>query len=187
MNHPDEEMEIVAKVKALEHTMAPPSDLEDRVIARLKNEKLIRSGNTARSFLKVSLVAAAMAAIFCSGIVFHSWLTSLTIKVSMSEKTYMLFLREGAEFRQPRTESELRARVEAYRKWAVDLRKKGVPITGTKLRDEATLLNVSGLETQIGGYFLVDAATYQEAIAIAKSCPHLNYGGAIEVRPIHPV
>jgi hypothetical protein len=36
----------------------------------------------------------------------------------------------------------------------------------------------------IGGYFLLDVATLDEAVAIAKECPGLPYGVRVEVRPV---
>ena len=39
---------------------------------------------------------------------------------------------------------------------------------------------------QLGGYYLVEAKDLDEAIAIAARIPEVNYGGAIEVRPIMP-
>ena len=36
----------------------------------------------------------------------------------------------------------------------------------------------------IGGYFLLNVETLDEAIAIAKQCPILEYGAMVEVRPI---
>ena len=39
---------------------------------------------------------------------------------------------------------------------------------------------------QLGGYFLVEAKDLDEATAIAARIPEVNYGGAIEVRPIMP-
>jgi hypothetical protein len=37
----------------------------------------------------------------------------------------------------------------------------------------------------IGGYFAISAADYDEACRIAESCPHLKYGGRIEVRQFY--
>jgi hypothetical protein len=39
----------------------------------------------------------------------------------------------------------------------------------------------------LGGYFIVSAADYDEAVETSKGCPHLKYGGWIEVREIEPV
>ena len=36
----------------------------------------------------------------------------------------------------------------------------------------------------IGGYFLLDVATMDEALAIARECPGLPYGIRVEVRPV---
>src|SRR5690349_18213482 len=36
----------------------------------------------------------------------------------------------------------------------------------------------------IGGYFVLDVETIEEAVAIAQSSPGLAYGGSIEVRPL---
>lgn len=36
----------------------------------------------------------------------------------------------------------------------------------------------------VGGYLLIQAADFDEATAIAKACPTLDYGIAIEVRPV---
>ena len=36
----------------------------------------------------------------------------------------------------------------------------------------------------IGGYFLLDVASLDEAVAIAQECPGLPYGIRVEVRPV---
>jgi hypothetical protein len=36
----------------------------------------------------------------------------------------------------------------------------------------------------VGGYFLLDVATFDEAVAIAQQCPGLPYGARVEVRPV---
>jgi len=36
----------------------------------------------------------------------------------------------------------------------------------------------------MGGYFVINAANYDEAVEISKGCPHLKYGGWIELREI---
>jgi hypothetical protein len=42
------------------------------------------------------------------------------------------------------------------------------------------------LKEIVSGYFLIDAADYQEAVAIATSCPHAQSRGSIMVREIEP-
>jgi hypothetical protein len=36
----------------------------------------------------------------------------------------------------------------------------------------------------VGGYFLLNVATFEEAVAIAKTCPYLALDGKVEVRPL---
>ena len=36
----------------------------------------------------------------------------------------------------------------------------------------------------IGGYFLLDVATMDEAVRVAQECPGLPYGVRVEVRPV---
>ena len=36
----------------------------------------------------------------------------------------------------------------------------------------------------IGGYYLIAASDYAAAVKISEGCPHLKYGGRIEVREI---
>ena len=36
----------------------------------------------------------------------------------------------------------------------------------------------------VGGYLLLDAGTLEKAVAIAQSCPTLDFGITIEVRPV---
>ena len=36
----------------------------------------------------------------------------------------------------------------------------------------------------LGGYYIIEAASYDNAVEHAQSCPHLEYGGTIEVRQI---
>jgi hypothetical protein len=36
----------------------------------------------------------------------------------------------------------------------------------------------------IGGYFLLDVASFDDAVVIARECPGLPYGVQVEVRPV---
>ncbi len=38
----------------------------------------------------------------------------------------------------------------------------------------------------IGGYYLVEAPSYAEAVEIACTCPILGAGGSVEVRELEP-
>ncbi len=36
----------------------------------------------------------------------------------------------------------------------------------------------------LGGYYTIEAASYEQALDRARDCPHLEYGGTIEVRQV---
>ncbi len=38
---------------------------------------------------------------------------------------------------------------------------------------------------EIGGYFIFEAESPDEAVRVAQTCPHLNYKGTLELRQIH--
>ncbi len=76
--------------------------------------------------------------------------------------------------------------------------KKAIDVKRYKLED-GTVRHLSGRPGQVtvvdgpfpetkevvGGYFLLAADSYDEAVALASTCPHLDFG-RIEVRRIEP-
>ena len=85
-----------------------------------------------------------------------------------------------------------------YGAWAGQL-PKGQLLDAEKLKDAGARLNRRGgqlLNTElvfgseeysIAGFFLIRADTMEEALTIGRTCPHLSYGGVVEVREIDPV
>ncbi|HEV7996380.1 MAG TPA: YciI family protein [Stellaceae bacterium] len=80
-----------------------------------------------------------------------------------------------------------------YTGWCADGRRKG----GEKLTNDAgrvvrpaagrpVVTDGPYAESKelLGGFYLIAAADYGEACRIAESCPHLKYGGGIEIRQI---
>ena len=39
----------------------------------------------------------------------------------------------------------------------------------------------------VGGYWMIDAADYDEAIELSRDCPHIEYGASLEVREVEQV
>jgi hypothetical protein len=81
------------------------------------------------------------------------------------------------------------ALVAEYRAWARDVARRGHAVSGEELDERALAvgrLAPSGGEggPLLVGFFVVSARSAEEAAAIARSCPHLRYGGAVVVRPI---
>jgi hypothetical protein len=78
--------------------------------------------------------------------------------------------------------------VAEYRAWAEQLASEGRLVSAEKLADDSGRWLGSQAETTaataIGGYFLIRAEHYDDAVRIARESPHARYGGTIEVRRI---
>jgi hypothetical protein len=173
---------------------APPPLLEDRVVQSLQHSGLIRSGPNFSSLhaTGVGLAVAASLLFFVLGVLFMKWFSPSA--PTNTSPDFMLVLRENQATHASR-EEELRIAKE-YGSWARELMGRGVLSDGEKLMDEARTLTlvdgrllISKAETNqrdagIAGYFLIKAQNYEQAMKIAESCPHLKYGGTIEVRQI---
>ena len=92
---------------------------------------------------------------------------------------------------------EMQTVIQRYANWSKELSAAGRLVGGHKLRDaEGRVLKRQSNQTTVtdgpyaelkevvGGYFHITADTYEDAVAIAQDCPHLDYGGTIEVRSI---
>lgn len=92
---------------------------------------------------------------------------------------------------------EIQKAIEKYVAWGDKLRDAGVLVGSDKLADDpgkvvrrrggsADVTDGPYSETKeiLGGHFTVRAASYDEAVALTRDCPHLDYGGTIEVRQI---
>lgn len=113
---------------------------------------------------------------------------------------YLVLLYEDAAYRAPSTSDEVEARVAEYSAWAANVHAQGIAIEGEELAAvaESRTLDGSGgeiVETPgapadaagaLAGYFLIEASDAAAAIAIARTMPHLAYGGTVVVRPIVP-
>lgn len=78
--------------------------------------------------------------------------------------------------------------------WFRRLMNEGRAIAGNPLESEGKIVSgknrvvsdgpFAESKEAIGGYFLLDVATMDEAVAIAQECPGLPYGARVEVRPV---
>jgi len=59
----------------------------------------------------------------------------------------------------------------------------GKVVRGTKVTDGP----YSETKEILGGYYLIAADNYDEAVQRTLDHPHLEYGGTIEVRQVHPM
>ena len=110
---------------------------------------------------------------------------------------FMLLLHENPNEFAGIGQKELQEMVGQYRGWGERLAAEGKLVGSHKLVDEggrhlekrgSEILVTDGpfaeAKEVLGGYFIVNAASYDEAVEIAKTSPHLRYNGRIEVRKV---
>ena len=110
---------------------------------------------------------------------------------STASTEYMLLYR-GQDWDEGLTEEEVQDILNRSMAWFEALDRQGkvkasqaLDRTGCLVRKGALVLDGPFAESKeaIGGYLLLQGVTYQEAVAIAKSSPNVEFGITIEVRP----
>lgn len=105
-----------------------------------------------------------------------------------------MFLMRGADWGGGMTPDEIADGLKAMFSWIEDMRDQGHILGGDPLTDQGTVVThkagsvVDGpfVESKeaVGGYLLLRAETFEEACALARQCPVLQYGLQIEVRRV---
>ncbi|HEY0844916.1 MAG TPA: YciI family protein [Noviherbaspirillum sp.] len=112
---------------------------------------------------------------------------------------YMLLILEPTDQRKSRTETEGRAVYDRMLGFADDLRSRGKLVAAESLSSHANAsrVRVQGGQTRVldgpfaeakemvGGFFLVNCDTREEAVAIAARCPAAEWC-TVEVRSLAP-
>ena len=116
------------------------------------------------------------------------------MKNNETENQYLLLFRDDGWYTHLSVE-ELQALVGKFRTWFENLSAKGIVRGGQALGREGSVISGKGRRSvndgpfaeakeAIGGYMLLTADSLEEATAIAKGMPGLDYGTRVEVRPI---
>ena len=112
---------------------------------------------------------------------------------------YLVLLHEQPSDFAAFSPEDLEKIIGEYIAWRHKLEAEGKFAGGQKLRDEGGR-HLSGwngdfrvtdgpyaeAKEVIGGLFAIKADDYEKAVEIARECPHLKYGGRIELREIEP-
>jgi hypothetical protein len=105
-----------------------------------------------------------------------------------------LLLYRGKDWGEGLSPEELQQVMDRFLAWSDGLAKSGKVKGGQALaRESKTVSGKNGriiadgpfteAKEAIGGYLLLQVDNFDEALAIARSCPGLDYGGSIEIRP----
>ena len=107
---------------------------------------------------------------------------------------FMLFIRGGYESEKEISAEEIQERIGKYRTWSGKLSQAGKLVDANKISDEPHVLvrengtfkvqTPAPTEETVGGYFVIDADNYDDALTMARECPIFEHGGSLEVRRI---
>jgi hypothetical protein len=113
--------------------------------------------------------------------------------------TYALLLNHAPNRYDGLSEDDYMDIIKDYVAWVEKLAADGTYVGGEKLMDgPGKILNKtsSGFEVHdtpmaelaevLGGFMLIKAADYADAVEIAKTCPHMVHNSSLEVRAIQP-
>ena len=113
---------------------------------------------------------------------------------------YMLLLYDNPEDFEGLGPEEIQKIIEKYKAWSEKLRDQGHYVSSHKLTgDTGRIVRRKGTEVRVtdgpysetkevlGGYYLIEAASYDQALERSRDCPHLEFGGTIVVRQVDPV
>ena len=112
---------------------------------------------------------------------------------------YMLLIHEEVGQRQQRSDAEGRAVYERMLRFADSLKQRGIlrAVESLTSQDDSSRLKVrdgkahvvdgpfAEAKEMVGGFFLVEVATRDEAVAIARECPAAEWA-TVEVRATGP-
>ena len=104
----------------------------------------------------------------------------------------MLIFRGGSDAMQMSPE-ESQQHMQKWFEWVGQLQQKGIYTSGEALLPTGKTVSQGNLVTDgpfaeskemVGGFFIVKAASLEEAAEIAKDCPDIPLGGTVEVRDV---
>lgn len=112
-----------------------------------------------------------------------------------NQNGYMLIFR-GTDWYKGLSPEQMQQVFDQWMNWFNGLKDDGRAIAGNPLEKEGRIVSgknrvvsdgpFAEAKETIGGYFLLNVKTMDEAVAIAKDCPGLPYGIRVEVRPVAP-
>jgi hypothetical protein len=206
-NWTDEE---AAALRSLRDDAGPPPAVEERIVSALKQRGRIRAqGGTIAMMTRTMGAVAAATILFAGGYLFGQRAAAKPtpeqpdVSVAQTgsaagEQEFMLlmFMRghDPSADAPPADDAAYRAIIDEYRQWAIDRENEGRLVSAEKLASttrvmtkaagEISVTGDTGSDRVLGGYFLITAPSLDDALGMARTHPHLKYGGEVEVRPI---
>ena len=163
---------------------AAPTELQQRVLGTLAERGLVRRPTT---WLKhFATLAAAAAALLVIGFALGSRRSNAD--TDMHPQYALLLYDDTLATTHPAARDSI---VAEYRRWSASLLERGQLVLGEELGREVVSVPDSGTglseerdRYQLGGLFIIRAATLVDAVNLARETPHARGAGIVMVRPI---
>ena len=107
---------------------------------------------------------------------------------------YMLILKGDINAWADLTPEQAQGLMQRYYDWSQEIADNGISLSSAPLMETGRVLTardgivVDGPYTEtkesIGGYYIVKADDYDQAVEIARGCPALTYNGIVEIREV---
>lgn len=171
----------------------PPIDLYTKIVEAMKTEGLLYAP---KALIPASVTGITSALVLFLGIALAAFfIGKSSVQPAMAEKPgnkpkFVLLVK--ADDVPP---AEGMQQFKEYTAWVENLKKERWA-GGEALHGKAWRLHKNNGQVQVldhvlkasadelSGYFLYEAADADEALKIARTCPHLNYAGTVELREI---
>ena len=107
----------------------------------------------------------------------------------------MIFRNEKMDGEMPSAE-QMQMVMQQWQSWITGIAKQGNYSGTNRLLSEGKTIKPNHVITDgpymevkemVGGYLLVKANSFADALKMAESCPNLLYGGNVEVRAVMPI
>ena len=116
------------------------------------------------------------------------------MSATTTKSEYMLLFR-GNDWHKDLSPEEMQKVAGQWMAWFNRLTEQGKALAGNPLEREGRVVSgrngrsvadgpFAESKEAIGGYFLLNVKSIDEAVAIAQECPGLPYGAVVEVRPV---
>jgi hypothetical protein len=171
---------------ALRDAPEPDARLELQTLREARRAGMI-APNARTGSLRVPVwwIAAAALVGLLAGFL---WSNASRTGTAPGGRQYLLLLRSSAQM-AALSQDENRRVAREYGEWAqllgdeIEGGEELVP-EGRMLLPQARAVGTAAGSGDVGGYFLIRTSSTLRAEEIAATCPHLTYGGAIELREI---
>lgn len=113
---------------------------------------------------------------------------------------FMLLLHDSTTAITTLSPDDIQRIIARYKAWSERIAAAGHLVGGEKLHDEGGKHLTRGADGKmvvrdgpyaeakeiIGGFFMIEAADYAQAVALCADSPHFELGGWIEIREVEP-